>query len=136
MTATGIYKGTLVLAAILIAASPALAETLSFKADLLPVDGTNSKASGTLSADYDTDSKKLTWHGTYSGLATYATAANMHGPTNAVVVRLRTIDSPFEGTAIVAEKQAPDLIGGRWFILVRTAASPNGELRGQIVRAN
>jgi hypothetical protein len=38
----------------------------------LPVDGTNSKASGTLSADYDTDSK-LTWHGTYSGLATYAT---------------------------------------------------------------
>ena len=60
----------------------------------------------------------------------------MHGPTNAVVVRLRNFDSPFEGTAIVSEKQAPDLIGGRWFILLRSAAAPTGELRGQIVRAN
>ena len=128
-------KAALVLAAIL-AASPALAETLTFKADLLPVDGTNSKANGTLTADYDTASKKLTWQGNYSGLATYVTAANIHGPTNAVVVRLRNFDSPFEGTAIVSENQAPDLIGGRWFILLRSAAAPTGELRGQIVRAN
>lgn len=128
-------KAALVLAAIL-AASPALAETLTFKANLQPVDGTSSKASGTLTADYDTASKKLTWQGSYSGLATYVTAANMHGPTNVVVVRVRTFDSPFEGTAIVSENQEPDLLAGKWFILLRTAGAPTGELRGQIVRAN
>ena len=128
-------KAALVLAAIL-AASPALAETITFTANMQPVDGTNSKASGTLTADYDTDSKKFTWQGSYGGLATYVTAANMHGPTNAVVVRVRNFDSPFEGTAIVSENQAPDLIGGRWFILLRSAGAPNGELRGQIVRTN
>jgi len=50
------------------------------------------------------------------------------------VVRLRNIDSPFEGTAIISDQQAGDLVAGKWFILIRTAASPNGELRGQLVR--
>ena len=128
-------KAALVLAAILVA-SPALAETLTFKANLVPVDGTNSKATGTFAADYDTASKKLTYQGSYGGLATYLTGANIHGPTNAVVVRVRNFDSPFEGTAIVSEKQEPDLLAGKWFILLRSAAAPNGELRGQIVPAN
>lgn len=132
---TAIRLGTLILAGVL-AASPALAETITFKANLAPVDGTGSRATGTFAADYDTASKKLTWQGTYSGLATYVTTASIHGPTNAPVVRLRNFDSPFEGTAIVSEKQEPDLLGGRWFILLRSAASPNGELRGQIVPAN
>jgi hypothetical protein len=52
------------------------------------------------------------------------------------VVRVRNFDSPFEGTAIVSEKQEPDLLAGKWFIILRSAAAPNGELRGQIVRAN
>jgi hypothetical protein len=133
ITARG--KAALVLAAIL-AASPALAETLTFTANMQPVDGTNSKASGTFDADYDTASKKLTWQGSYAGLATYVTAANIYGPTNAVVARVRNFDSPFEGTAIVSEKQEPDLLAGKWFIILRSAAAPNGELRGQIVRAN
>jgi hypothetical protein len=114
----------------------ALAETVSFKADLAPIAGTDSKATGTLSADYDTASKKLTWKGNYGGLGSYATAANLHGATDRIVVRMHNIDSPFEGTAIVSEKQAGDLMAGRWYILVRTAAHPEGELRGQIVRAN
>jgi hypothetical protein len=139
MTATVNRAATLLLAAAILAAaaaSPAFAETLSFKADLQPVEGTASKALGVLTADYDTDTKKLTWRGSYRGLGTYATAANMHGPAGTPVVRLRSFDSPFEGTAIVSETQAADLTAGRWFILIRTAAHPNGELRGQIVRAN
>jgi hypothetical protein len=132
---TGRGKAALVLAAVL-AASPALAETLTFKANLQPVDGTGSKASGTFTADYDTASKKLTYQGSYSGLATYVIGANIHGPTNAVVVRVRNFDSPFEGTAIVSEKQEPDLLAGKWFIFLRSAAAPNGALRGQIVPAN
>jgi hypothetical protein len=118
------------------ATSPASAETLSFKAELAAIDGTDSNAAGTLTAAYDTSSKKLTWHGSYRGLETYATAANLHGTTDRVVVRLRNIDSPFAGTATVSERQAADLIAGRWYILVRTAAYPDGELRGQIARTN
>jgi len=139
MAATGTPARFLVLAAALLAGaatSPARAETLSFKADLAAIAGTDSKAAGTLTADYDTNSKKLTWRGTYRGLGTYATAANLHGTTNRVVVRLRDIDSPFEGTAIVSERQAADLIAGRWYILVQTAEHPNGELRGQLTRSN
>jgi hypothetical protein len=47
---------------------------------------------------------------------------------------MRNIDSPFEGTAIISEQQAGDLEAGKWFILIRTAAAPQGELRGQLVR--
>lgn len=117
--------------------SPALAEMLSFKADIQPIAGTNSKGSGTLTAEYDTSSKKLTWHGTYKGIGTYAISAVLHGPDPGrpgAVVKLRNIDSPFEGTAIISDQQATDLEAGKWFILIRTAAAPQGELRGQLVR--
>ncbi len=139
MIARSMRKGLLVLAAATLsaAASPALAETLSFKADIQPIAGTNSKASGTLTAEYDTSSKKLTWQGSYKGIGTYAISAVLHGPDPGrpgAVVKLRNIDSPFEGTAIIPDQQAGDLVAGKWFILIRTAASPGGELRGQLVR--
>lgn len=126
--------------ALLAAAAPitALAESLSFKSELAPVDGTGSKAAGSLTADYDTVSKKFTWSGNYRGLGTYATAGGFHGPPGAHsgFVRLRNIDSPFEGTAILSDKQGQDLTAGLWSIVIRTAAFPNGELRGQVLRGN
>ena len=139
MIATATRKGLLVLAAAILgaAASPALAEKVSFKADIQPIAGTNSKASGVLTAEYDTSSKKLTWHGSYKGIGTYAISAVLHGPDPGrpgAVVKLRNIDSPFEGTAIISDQQAGDLAAGKWFVLIRTAASPGGELRGQLVR--
>jgi hypothetical protein len=139
MIADATRKGLLVLAAAILAAAatPALAETLSFKADILPIAGTNSKASGVLTAEYDTSSKKLTWRGSYKGIGTYAISAVLHGPDPGrpgAVVKLRNIDSPFEGTAIISDQQAGDLAAGKWFVLIRTAASPGGELRGQLVR--
>ena len=139
MIARSMRRGLLVLVAATLGAgtSPALAEMLSFKADIQPIAGTNSKASGTLTAEYDTSSKKLTWHGTYKGIGTYAISAVLHGPDPGrpgAVVKLRNIDSPFEGTAIISDQQAADLQAGKWFILIRTAAAPQGELRGQLVR--
>jgi hypothetical protein len=139
MTAISVRKGMLMLAATILvaAASPALAEMLSFKADMQPIAGVDSKASGALTAEYDTSSKKLTWHGTYKGIGTYAISAVLHGPDPGrpgAVVKLRNIDSPFEGTAIISDQQATDLEAGKWFILIRTAAAPQGELRGQLVR--
>ena len=139
MIARSMRKGLLVLATATLSAgtSPALAEMLSFKADIQAIAGTNSKASGTLTAEYDTSSKKLTWHGTYKGIGTYAISAVLHGPDPGrpgAVVKLRNIDSPFEGTAIISDQPAADLEAGKWFILIRTAAAPQGELRGQLVR--
>ncbi len=134
MTATGMRTRIFVLAAAFFAVSgsAAIAERLAFKADLKGVQGTKSKATGKLTGEYDTDTRKLTWRGSYGGLGTYATAAGIHGPSSGVVLRLRNINSPFDGTAILSDKQAADLIAGRWFVLVRTARHPDGELRGQI----
>lgn len=136
MTATGFRVSVLALSAALLAATPALAETKSFKADLRPVEGAKSTAEGTLTASYDTDTKKLTWQGTYRGLGTYATAASMIGPgpgkRDRIVVRMRDFDSPFEGIAIVSDKQAADLMAGQWRIVIQTAAFPRGELGGTL----
>lgn len=139
MTVTMMRAPLLALAAAFLGAaiaSPAAAETLSFKAVLQAVAGTNSTAAGVVTAEYDTSSKKLTWRGTYQGVGTYATASALYGPGNKVMVRLRKFDSPFEGTAILADQQADDLKAGRWFVLVRTSAFPNGELRGQLEPAS
>ena len=135
MTATGTRTRIFVLAAAFFAVSgsAAIAEQLAFKADLKGVQGTKSKATGKLTGEYDTDTRKLTWRGSYVGLGTYATAAGFHGPSSSVAVKLRNINSPFDGIAILSDKQASNLIAGRWYVVVRTAGHPNGELRGQIV---
>lgn len=120
-------------------ATPALAEVVSFKADLEPVAGTASTGSGNLTAEYDTDSKKLTWRGTYSGVGTYATSASFHGAASGPrrgLVRIRNVDSPFDGTAILSDPQGQGLLAGEWSIVIRTAGFPNGELVGRLVRAN
>ena len=72
-----------VLAACVVFASPARAETISFKADLKAseaVPPNDSKGTGAVTATYDTASKKLTWKGNYSGLTGPATMAHFHGP--------------------------------------------------------
>jgi hypothetical protein len=119
------------------AAASAHAEVVRFKADLIPVAGTNSTASGSLTADYDTDSKKLVWNGTYEGVGTYATSASFHGAAagpRRAFVRILNFDSPFEGTAILSAPQGEGLVAGAWQIVIRTSGFPKGELRGQLVR--
>src|ERR1017187_3799790 len=62
----------LALASCLATASPALAETVAFKANLASsaeVPPNDSPATGAATITYDTGSKKLTWQGTYSGLS-------------------------------------------------------------------
>jgi hypothetical protein len=123
--------------AFLSVAASASAEVVRFKADLIPVAGTNSKASGSLTADFDTDSKKLIWNGTYEGVGTYATSASFHGAAagpRRAFVRILNFDSPFEGTAILSAPQGEGLVAGEWQIVIRTSGFPKGELRGKLVR--
>jgi hypothetical protein len=133
----------LALSAAMMFASAALAETVSFKADLKassevpPVD---SKGTGSLTATYDTGSKSLNYTANYSGLTGDATAAHFHGPAAAgqnagvVVPVTGSATSPIKGSATLTDAQAADLMGGRWYFNIHTAANKGGEIRGQVVK--
>jgi hypothetical protein len=128
-------------AAALAIATPALAETVNFKANMSPseeVPPTNSKGSGSLTATYDTSSKKLTWKGSYSGLTGPATAAHFHagekGKNGGVQVPIAPATSPMEGSATLNDQQAADLMAGKLYVNVHTAENKGGEIRGQLTK--
>jgi hypothetical protein len=129
-------------ASIVAFASPSMAEMVKFKADMkasTEVPPNDSKGTGTVTATYDTSSKKLSWKGSYANLSGPATAAHFHGPAepgkNAGVAVPITPNGPsFEGSADLKPEQATDLMAGKWYVNVHTAANKGGEIRGQVVK--
>jgi len=97
-----------------------------------------SDASGTVEASLDKKTNVLSWTFTYSGLSGPATAGHFHGPAasgqNAdVVVPIDgNLASPIKGTATLTAEQAADLMAGKWYVNLHTAANPKGEIRGQV----
>jgi hypothetical protein len=134
--------GGVAMAALLAFGVPARAETVQFKADLkgtAEVPPNQSAGAGSVTATYDTASKKLSWQGSYSGMSGNATAAHFHGPAEAgknagVAVPITPNASPFQGSATLTDAQAADLMAGKWYVNVHTAANPGGELRGQLLK--
>jgi CHRD domain len=129
-------------AAIFALATPSMAANVNLKADLKatnevpPVD---SKGAGSVTATYDTSSKKLSWKGNVSGLSGPATAAHFHageaGKNGGVVVPIAGADKgSFEGSATLSDEQATDLMAGKWYVNVHTAANKGGEIRGQVTK--
>ena len=128
--------------AVLAIATPSMAANVNLKADLKgagevpPVD---SKGAGSVSATYDTATKKLSWKGSVSGLSGPATAAHFHageaGKNGAVVVPIAGAENgSFEGSATLTDEQATDLMAGKWYVNVHTAANKGGEVRGQVTK--
>jgi hypothetical protein len=120
---------------------PAKAEVVNLKASMnasSEVPPTSSTGTGTLTATYDTSSKKLSWKGSYSGLSGPATAAHFHsgeaGKNGGVAVPITPSTSPFEGSATLTDAQATDLLGGKWYVNVHTEANKGGEIRGQVTK--
>src|ERR1700761_3291762 len=132
---------TLALATTVVFAGPAFAEkfkaTLDGKSENPP---TTSSGTGTADIDYDAASKKLSWKLTYSGLSGPATAAHFHGPAEAgknagVAVAIpNATSSPVEGSATLTDAQAADLLAGKLYVNIHTAANPGGEIRGQVTK--
>jgi hypothetical protein len=118
------------------------ADTISLKADLR---GTNevppnsSPATGVAESKLDTETRQLSYTITFSGLTGPALGAHFHGPVEAgknagIVLPFKTVQSPIEGTATLTENQAADLLAGKWYANIHTAANPGGELRGQMMK--
>lgn len=95
-------------------------------------------ATGLLEASLTPGSNVLTWKLTYAGLSGPATAAHFHGPAMAgqnagVVVPITApLASPASGNATLSPSQVADLMAGKWYVNVHTAANPGGEIRGQV----
>ena len=141
MSNTRIMIATLALGAAVAFAGPAFAEkmkaTLDSKSEVPP---NASTGTGTAEVDYDAATKKLSWKLTYSGLSGPATAAHFHGPAEpgknaGVAVAIpNAIETPAEGSAILTDAQAADLMAGKYYVNVHTAANPGGEIRGQVTK--
>jgi hypothetical protein len=132
------------LSGLLFAAGPAFAATVNLSADLkasTEVPPNDSKGTGSLTATYDTATKKLAYSATYTGLSGPATAAHFHGPAAvganappAVPVAATALASPIKGEATLTDAQAADLQAGKWYFNVHTAAHGGGEIRGQVMK--
>lgn len=99
---------------------------------------TASQGVGSVDAVLNKDTNLLRWKANFSGLTGPATMAHFHGPAdvgaNAGVALPWTspVASPTEGSATLTPAQVADLMAGRWYANIHTAANPGGEIRGQM----
>ena len=56
------------------------------------------------------------------------------GSNAGVVIPFANAASPIDGTAILTDAQAADLLAGKMYVNVHTAENKGGEIRGQIIK--
>jgi hypothetical protein len=127
---------------VLLLVSPALAETVTLRAELKgsnEVPPLSVAGRGEVTAIYDPATKKLSWTGTLSNLTAKPTMAHFHGPAEpsknaGIQVTIPNPGSSFSGEATLTDQQARDMLAGMWYVNIHTAAHPAGEIRGQLLK--
>jgi hypothetical protein len=127
--------------ALLAAAGVARADIVHFAATLTGKDEVppnSSAATGQVTAELETTERTLAYRATYKDLSGPATMAHFHGPAapgaNAppVITVGDKAKLPIGGSVRLTPQEADDLLAGKWYFNVHTAANPSGEIRGQL----
>ena len=122
-----------------VAGTHSMVTRLSGFSEVPPV---STAATGSAEISYNVDTRVLQWTVTYSSLSGPATGGHFHGPAmpgaNAPVALgfSGSLASPITGNAVLNPAQSADLLAGRWYVNLHTAANPGGEIRGQVVVGN
>ncbi len=143
--ANSFFRSVVAIGALTLISAAAQAATVNLKADLkasAEVPPKDSAGTGTLTATLNTATDEFTYHIEFSGLTGPVAAAHFHGPAaegaNAkpqLPIKATPITSPIEGKATLTAEQAKELLDGKWYFNLHTAANPGGEIRGQIVKS-
>jgi hypothetical protein len=143
--AKSVFRAVVTVCALTLVSVAAHAATINLKADLkasAEVPPKDSAGTGSLTATLNTDTNELTYHIEFSGLTGPVAAAHFHGPAaegaNAkpqLPIKGTPITSPVDGKATLTAEQAKELVDGKWYFNLHTAANPGGEIRGQVVKA-
>jgi len=94
--------------------------------------------SGAISANLDRSSRVMNYAINYGNLSGPLLGASIHGPATPgfvgpIAVNLPTGLAPMNGTAQLNDVQATELMQGRWYVVLRTPAFPDGEIRAQLM---
>jgi hypothetical protein len=143
--ANSFFRAVVAVCALTLISAAAQAATVQLKADLkasAEVPPKDSAGTGTLTATLNTATNEFTYHIEFSGLTGPVAAAHFHGPAaegaNAkpqLPIKATPITSPIDGKATLTAEQAKDLLDGKWYFNLHTAANPGGEIRGQVVKS-
>jgi len=131
LTALGLLTGV----------TPGQAQTVSLTAQLLgshTVPQTKSDAFGEGQFSYDSQSGKLEYYLTYDG--TTPTRIDLHGPAKPnengpAFLSFPVSASPVSGTAMLTKVQAEAVLAGTAYVDMHSQVYPDGEIRGQVVKA-
>lgn len=105
------------------------------------VPAVTTSGTGTLTGTYDSNTNTLNYTLNWSGLSGPATLMHFHGPALAgtgagVALGITGFTSAasgtFTGTSPLTDAQEADLLAGKWYWNIHTAAHGGGEIRGQV----
>ncbi|WP_323007872.1 CHRD domain-containing protein [Pseudorhodobacter sp.] len=132
-------------ALILAMSGVASAETINWIAALDQAQEVDSKtkvelAGGNAEGTLDTETGRLNFNITFTGLSGDVVGAHFHGPADVGMDASPVVDlngdgglgSPIVGFATITPAQIEEVKAGKWYINLHTEANPAGEIRGQV----